>query len=222
MTSSVPTPLQSVCNSTKYYYNSNAIFPDINCFTWNTPIAEELLSPIVKSALKVCLTYMSRIGEILTLTVAHICQPDRVISYGSKRSNGYLLYLPGLSSQVEKWTDCTDKTPLFPVSYIKVYRECVKSGILLNDGEGGNNKRAHAHRYLFAREEVDKIGAAGVKIALHHKSIKSQGAYLEDKDAFEKMVACQATLDLFDEGAYEVPLRIVAAKKKSYNRRKSH
>lgn len=177
-------PLHPERNSTLYYYNCNTLLPQLRCYPWSNNIKEETLSPICKSVLQVSVLYMSRIGEILSLKVKNIVDPDRVICYGSKRSNGYLMYLPGLSTQVKEWQLKTKETPLFPLTYMKIYRSCIKAEILLNDGQGGNTKKCHAHRYLFARNEINSKGASGVKIALHHKSIKSQEPYLVDKGPY--------------------------------------
>jgi len=155
-----------------------------------------LLSPLCRSVLQVSVLYMSRIGEILSLKIKHVVHPDRVICEGSKKSNGYLIYLPGLSSQINEWEYKTKETLLFPISYMKVYRACIKSSILINDGFGGNSMKCHAHRYLFARKEFNSQGANNIKIALHHKSIKSQRAYLTKNGMNEKMIALQTELDL--------------------------
>lgn len=172
-------PLHCARNTASYYYDAKTHLPDLNCFTWNIPITISGLSPIGYSTLLVCVTYMSRIGEILSLKVKNVIHPDRAICYGSKRSNGYVLLLPGLSKQIEKWIYRTAETPLFPISYSRLYRECVRSGIFFNDGGSGNIPKLHAHRYLFARKEIDAIGAQGVKTGLHHKSITSQSYYLQ-------------------------------------------
>lgn len=193
---SVPSPLQSARNSTLYYYKANTHFPPLKRYTWNNSIDESVLSPIVSSALRVSMMYMARIGEILALKVKHICPPDRALSFGSKKSNGYMLYLPGLDEQVEEWLWRDQDTPLFPVSYIKIYRGCIKANILLNDGDGGNTMKAHAHRYLFAREILPSQGALGVKIALHHKSIKSQEPYVKSTTKGKGHRVEQASLDI--------------------------
>ncbi len=195
-TCSATLPLIQARNNTMYYYNCNRLLPSISSYHWPNRIKEELLSPECRSVLQVSTLYMSRIGEVLSLKVKDIVDPDRVICYGSKKSNGYLLYLPGLTSQVSKWKEKTKDTPLFSVTYMKVYRSCIKAMILLNDGQGGNTKRCHAHRYLFAREQLECNGPAAVKIGLHHKSIKSQQAYIKETASEPRTVNCQMALDL--------------------------
>jgi len=139
---------------------------------------------------------MSRIGEVLSLKVKNMVDPDRVICFGSKRSNGYLMYLPGLSTQVKEWSLKTKDALIFPISYMRVYRGCIKAEILLNDGDGGNTKKCHAHRYLFARNEINTHGPNGVKIALHHKSIKSQLPYVNKNNGDCPKDPDQTTLEL--------------------------
>ncbi len=192
---SAPSPLRQARNSTLYYYNGIPHLPDLTRHVWPNNINTSILSPECDTVLRVCVLYMARIGEILSLKIKHIVNPDRVICYGSKRSNGYLLYLPGLTSQVSKWSGIDKEINLFGISYMKVYRQCGKAGILLNDGQGGNTKKCHAHRYLFARSQINSKGREGVKIALHHKSVKSQESYLNKEEKVEKIVACQTALD---------------------------
>lgn len=180
----VPAPLRQACNTTSYYYDCRGHLPLLSSFNWNHDVDDQRLSPLCTSVITISVLYVSRIGEVLHLKVKDVCHPDRVICYGSKRSNGYMLYLPGLSSQIKKWRQVDKHTPLFPVSYMKVYRACISAGILQNDGTGGNSKVCHAHRYLFARSHVNSVGKRGLKIALHHKTVLSQEFYLEkDKES---------------------------------------
>ncbi len=206
-TCSVTNPLPQARNSTMYYYRAISYLPSLKSFPWQTSIQDELLSPMQRSILQVSVLYMARIGEILSLKVKHVCHPDRVVCYGSKRGNGYMLYLPGLSAQLEEWVDRDQETKLFPATYMQVYRACVKAGILINDGQGKNSMKCHSHRYLFACKEKIALGSQGIKIALHHKSIESQLPYVNK--TFEEGPACseQTELDFgerLQKGVYKV------------------
>jgi len=193
---SVPTPFSRACNSTLYYYDCSDNLPRLNQHVWQHPVDESVLSPQCKSVLRISVLYMMRISEILQLKIKHVVPPDRVIVYGKKNSNGYLAYLPGLSSQVYTWRDADKETKLFSVTYMRIYRACIKAGILINDGQGGNSMKTHAHRYMFARATIESMGSGAVKIGLHHKSIKSQGAYIKRKINTKRIIAEQTCLDL--------------------------
>lgn len=192
----VPAPLQKACNSPLYCYDSNMYLNSLNRYIWPNTIIESNLSPACRSVLQVAVCYMARIGEVLSLKVKHIVDPDRVVCHGSKGSNGYVMMLPCLTDQVAEWKDATKDTPLFSPTYSQVYRGCIKALIYFNDGEGRNVQKCHAHRYLFAQESIDNIGKEGVKIALHHKSIKSQEAYTSSMGSPKAKRVAQTRLPL--------------------------
>jgi len=180
--SSVPSPLKQARNTTLYYYRLPLYMPTISKLMRSPDVKETMLSPICRSALTVCILYMSRINEILSLKMKDVLPPDRVLCNGSKGSLSYMIYLPELSTQLDN-SGLTDmESLLFPISYIKLYRACVKCGVLLNSGNGRNVPKMHAHRYIFAREVSKRVGSSDLRDFLHHRLESSQLYYLNHKE----------------------------------------
>lgn len=156
-----------------YCYTDHNILPSVKSLLNDQTIAEELLSPLSRVTMQVCFLYHCRINEVLNATISDVVHPDRVVLYGLKHSNSYIIYLPGLSSQISKAEITSDTVPLFPVSYIKLYRDAVRVGVRFITEGGKNSKRLHASRYVFCKSikvgVVDKTASE----LMRHKSAKS-------------------------------------------------
>jgi hypothetical protein len=176
-------PLRAACNTTSYYYRLPGLYPSIRDLMGDNSIKEDLLSPLAKSAISVCILNMSRIREILPLKLKHILHPDRVLCPGSKKSCSYMIFLPDLSKQISLYDISDPEMSLFPISYQKLYRWCVKIGLTMNPGLTSNKPKLHAHRYIFARGVSSIVDTQTLTDLMHHRSDTSQLYYLQNKEA---------------------------------------
>jgi len=173
-TNSVSTPLYPVGNSTLYSYITPVYFPSIQRILNNAIVAENLLCPVYRSVLQVCFLYNARISEILNLTISSVLSADRVYCAGSKRSHGYIIYLPTIGEQISENGLVSASQKLFSPTYMQLYRAAVKVGLRIEVGENQNKKRLHASRYSIASEVSKKTITADLTGILHHRSSSSQ------------------------------------------------
>ena len=136
------------------------------------------MNPICKTVARISIMYYLRISEVLNIQIKDIIEPDRVFVHGLKRSSGSIIYLPGLSYQINNLIDENVACKLFPISYNKCYRNYVKSGISFMGKNKKNTMRTHAHRY-----RVNELFQQGYSLndlgdILKHKSHKSILYYL--------------------------------------------
>jgi len=178
-THSIPSPLPGACNSTLFYYSPDIKFPSVKSLIGNPAITEELLSPLSRATMQVCFLYYCRIKEVLCATVSDIIKPDRVVLHGAKHSNSYVVYLPGLSSQISKAVACCPETPLFPISYIKLYRDALRIGINVRVKDSSNSRRLHSARYIFSKQSLKSINGSELGQVLRHRSNKNYLSYLK-------------------------------------------
>lgn len=129
--------------------------------------------------MQVCFLYFSRIVEVLNAKLSDIIQPDRVILHGAKRSNSYVVYLPGLSKQVLQAKVVNKQAPLFPIPYIKLYRDAVRIGISVRVKDSSNNRRLHCARYVFSKQSLKSINGSELGQVLRHRSNKNYSSYLK-------------------------------------------
>lgn len=172
-TRSVTSPLPKARNSTVFCYRDNGVLPSVKCLLNDTSIHEELLGAASRVVFQICFLYFCRIGELLNAKSSDIVNPDRVALHGSKHSNSYIIYLPGLSNQVSEIEDSPPPFPLFQVPYIKLYRDAIRVGIRLDRKNCTNNKRLHSARYQVV-SQLDKIfDDSELPGILRHKSSSS-------------------------------------------------
>lgn len=174
---SVPSPLSQERNTTLFCYIPPVSFPSVKDILNKHDIQEDQLSPLSRATMRVCFLYYCRIRELLNATIGDVVSPDRVVLHGLKHSNSYVIYLPGLSAQILR-SDCTDKSiVLFPISYMKLYRDAVRVGAYLFHDGGKNKKRLHAARYAFCAAASLLVMDSEFPALLRHKSSKSYLSY---------------------------------------------
>lgn len=176
-TPSVPSPLPQARNSTLFYYQAHNLFPSVKCILNAPDIKDHLLSPLSRVVLQICFLYFCRISEVLNANSSDIIHPDRVVLHGLKRSNSYIIYLPGLSAQIAKLKAPCSSFPLFPISYTKLYRDAVRVGVHYLHKGLQNAKRLHAARYIFAKQVSNKITDKELAGLLRHRSLSSLSFY---------------------------------------------
>lgn len=170
-------PLDGARNTTLYCYRAPADFPSITSILNAPDVREEQLSPTSRVTMQVCFLYHCRIREILNAQSTDIVHPDRVVLHGLKRSNSYVIYLPGLSAQVQAVAANGSPFSLFPISYAKLYRDAVRVGIRHIHKDGKNCKRLHSARYAFVAS-VSRLVLDSEKPGLmRHRSNKSISYY---------------------------------------------
>jgi integrase len=141
-------------------------------------INEWSMHPVCRVVVQISLLFFCRVSEVLSLTTKNIIEPDRVLCVGAKRGHSYIIFLPGLSKQVSNIENQGAPVLLFPVSYIKCYRSCIRAGLRLDLPGAANKKVTHAGRYL-----VKELASAGftdrqLSDVLHHRSSSSLSYYL--------------------------------------------
>lgn len=172
-------PLHPTCNSTSFYYAGHSQLPSIQSLLDSSNVNEQLLSPLCRVTMQVCFLYYCRIQEVLNATIADIIEPDRVVLHGAKRSYSYVIYLPGLSQQVAQAAAPGASLPLFPISYIKLYRNAIRAGINTRVADSKNSRRLHAARYVFSRKSINAINGSELAGVLRHRSESSYLNYLK-------------------------------------------
>ncbi len=176
-TQSVTSGLLKACNTTSYYYRGDRILPDLNSLLGRLDLHENLLPLSCKVPIQVCLLYYCRIQEVLNATVSDVIDPDRVLLKGLKGSSDYIIYLPGLSSQVDLWKNKRNFTKLFPVTYMKLYRSMLKLDPGAIKIKKQNTKRLHQARYDLVANLIGRTGEANISTILRHRSRSSLQFY---------------------------------------------
>lgn len=176
-TLSVSSSVLQARNSTLYCYRDNNILPSVKDLLEDRNIKEELLSPLSRVTLQVCFLYHCRIREVLNAKFSDVVHPDRVVLHGIKRSNSYIIYLPGLTEQIASIEAPNSKVPLFPISYIKLYRDAVRVGIRFDTKGGKNIKRLHASRFSFCKSVQVSVPDSELSELMRHKSASSLSFY---------------------------------------------
>lgn len=178
-TRSGTSPLDPACNTTMFYYAAGHLLPGLDLLLDSPSVNADLLSPLSRSTMQVCFLYFCRISEVLNATIADIIHPDRVVLHGAKRSNSYVVYLPCLSEQVSRFTFKSEKVPLFPISYIKLYRDALRIGINVRVKDSVNSRRLHCARYIFSKKSLKSINGSELAGVLRHKSLSNYSSYLK-------------------------------------------
>lgn len=181
-TPSVLSGLHKACNTTLYFYRGNSVLPDIKDILDRSDIHIDLLPLICKVTIQVCLLYYCRIQELLNTTISDIIYPDRVLLKGLKKSLDYIIYLPGLSNQIDKWEHKNNMTMLFPITYNKLYRSLLKAGIGKKINNSNNKKRLHIARYDIINKLTGRVSDLNASSILRHRSRSSLQYYQQQKE----------------------------------------
>jgi hypothetical protein len=177
-TNSVPSPVYRARYTTSFNYHPPMQLPSIKSLLDDCNIKDELLSPLSRVTMQVCFIYYCRIRELLNAQVKDAVDPDRVILHGLKKSNSYMIYLPGLSAQLLKCNDVEPNTCLFPVSYLKLYRDALKIGINKKVTGKQHTKRLHAARYVFAAKSRNIANNSELTSLLRHRDSRNYLFYI--------------------------------------------
>lgn len=173
------TALLQACNTTSYYYRANNSLPSLARILNRRDLHDGLLSPICRTTIQVCLLYYCRIQELLNATVADVIEPDRVLIRGLKKSLDYIIFLPGLSHQIEQWKNKKNFTKLFPVTYMKLYRSILVANLGSQKIKKKNTKRLHQARYDLVADLIGRTGETNISAILRHRSRSSLQYYIK-------------------------------------------
>lgn len=176
---SAPSPLRQACNTTLFYYTGHSSLPSVKCLLGCASINDQLLSPLSRVTMQICFLYFCRIVEVLNATINDIIEPDRVVLHGVKRSLSYVVYMPGISQQVQQAALDDQSLFLFPISYIKLYRDAVRIGINTRIKASSNSRRLHCARYIFSQKSLKSIDGNELADVLRHRSASSYLNYLK-------------------------------------------
>ena len=152
--------------------------PSVSSLLGDKGNIDTFLPPRVRSVLQVSFCYLARISEILNITKNDVLTLNRVFCRGLKGSSGFLIFLPGLDSQLAALGEVPDNFKLFSVTYSQCYRSCLRSGIRFNLPASVNTPRTHSIRYQFARSVASRLSSIDLQDLLHHRNINSQLYYL--------------------------------------------
>lgn len=177
-TSSVLSPLPSACKTTLFNYTPPYPLPSIRSLLCMPAVQEQLLSPKSRVTLQICFLYYCRASELLHVSDQDVLHPDRVVLRGVKHSNCYVIYLPGLSAQLNSIGSSDGPFRLFQTSYIKLYRDAVRVGINYHQPGCSNVKRLHSSRYVFSKQAINIVKNEDMPALLRHKSNTNYQFYL--------------------------------------------
>lgn len=178
-TLSIPSPLKEACKTTLFYYRAQDRFPPI-CLPPGVSSSSLIqMHPAALSVATVCSFYLCRVSEVLQLSTSDIISCDRVFCRGKKSGSSYILFLPGLSDQVDPLLPVDHPFPLFSVSYSVCYRSFVKAGIRFRHNGRKNHMRTHAFRYSAPQFLGSTLSTVESGDLLHHKSKSSISYYLK-------------------------------------------
>jgi len=175
-------PLDWACNTTLFYYSPPDYFPTISEVFNDKSINVLQMHPVARAVASVCAVYLCRVAEVLSLSINNVVYPDRCLCPGSKRGYSYIIYLPGLSSQISRAGISDQSCLLFPISYIKCYRSFLRAGIRAVRSGFVNSARCHAPRYQVNNFVGHGIPPENLGDLLHHKSKSSILYYLNEME----------------------------------------
>jgi hypothetical protein len=137
------------------------------------------MHPVARSALRVTFHNKCRISEVLALQSDTLLGNDQVFARASKRSAGFIIYLPTLDLQLSNFNACSKKVKLFPVSYMVVYRSCLRSGLVFHFSGRKNSVLTHCLRFLNSKRFINKFTERELGDMLKHRSSNSIQYYLK-------------------------------------------
>lgn len=143
-----------------------------------------------------------RISEVLRLRNAQVQPNGLAWVEGSKGSRGRLLYLGLSPEEALKTANSPAKLPVFPVSYMQVWRACIKYGFASKIQGHKHLAVTHAGRYRLAQEIAKGSTEELAGEVLGHKS-KNTIQYYVHPQGFKMLVSKKKEKDKLTE-AYKI------------------
>lgn len=143
-----------------------------------------------------------RISEVLRLRNGQVQPNGLAWVAGSKGSRGRLLFLGLCPEDARQIANSPAKAPLFPVSYIQVWRACVKYGFASKIQGHKHLAVTHAGRYKLAQTIASNASEELAGEVLGHKS-KNTIQYYVHPQGFKMLVSKKKEKDKVLE-AYKI------------------
>lgn len=143
-----------------------------------------------------------RISEVLRLRNGQVQPNGLAWVEGSKGSRGRLLYLGLCPEEAQQVANSPAKLPVFPVSYIQVWRACIKYGFASKIQGHKHLAVTHAGRYRLAQEIAKGSTEELAGEVLGHKS-KNTIQYYVHPQGFKMLVSKKQAKDKLSE-AYKI------------------
>lgn len=120
-----------------------------------------------------------RISEVLSIKSGQIQPNGTAFIKPSKGSSSRLIYLGITPEQAEQYAQLPLKSAVFPLTYIQVWRACVKYGFADRIPNHQHLAVTHAGRYRLAQAVAKNAGAVAAGEVLGHKSENSILYYID-------------------------------------------
>jgi hypothetical protein len=171
-----PAPLHGARYSMSYYYNPGTSVPALAATLEVPPSRAILAAHRELVALSVIHIWGMRASEYLSASEEQLIGRDRLLIRGKKRSQNYIIVLPGIDAQFPASTRSRPGRLVSGTSYQRVFRAAVR--IRYGSLQPGhvNLSRTHAGRYDLAHQ-VMRQDLTAVSDCLHHRSRSSAAFY---------------------------------------------
>jgi len=180
-THSAPSILDRARNSMSYYYNPGTSVPALAAVL-RVPHARAILAAHRELvALSIIYMWGMRASEYLSAVEEQLLGSDRLLIRGKKRSQNYIIILPGIDEQLPVRSRSCPGRLVSGTTYQRVYRAAVRIQFGALQPEHINLSRTHTGRYDLAHQ-VMRQGVAAVSDCLHHRSRSSAVFYTGVKE----------------------------------------
>lgn len=176
ITQAVPSPLDRARNSTSNYYSPREPLEYIAPALAVPYDRVTLVGRRELAALYVITTWSMRASEYLSATTDDLLGRDRLLIRGKKRSQNYMILLPGVDAQLAPSGISRPGRLVAGTTYQRVFRACVR--LMYGSVQAGhiNQSRTHAGRYIMAHQLM-RTDSQAVSDLLHHRSRTSAHYY---------------------------------------------
>lgn len=177
-TISGPAPDISACKYPVDYNSTNALLPPLSTVIKAIPAAVGMLHPGLQVVIKLIILNAMRASECLGITARDQVKPSMFLVHGRKRSHDYLIHIPLSPASQAVLKQAPGKTPLFPWTYLQLYRAMVRVGCSQSVFSRVNDVVTHQGRYTLAEKLIALNEQDAVSPLLHHKAKSSAGYYI--------------------------------------------
>lgn len=175
---SVPSPLDAVGKSALDYYQVCDGLPTVGSVVGCEEGPEMCLSPLMRAAIRLCITNSMRISETLAIRRIDECSPSVFVVRGKKGSHSYTVRVPVSPINRTILDTFEPQQLLFPCNYHSLWRALVRVGMSQRVTGRINRVVTHIGRYSLA-EKLERLNRRDdIQGCLHHKSSKSIEYYL--------------------------------------------
>ncbi len=175
---SASSPLQVACNTTLYYLSLGRRLPTVKSMVGVENNAEYVLFPGVRLVIQLVLLYHMRVSECLEICAKDEIKPTLFFIRAKKKGANYTIHIPIDDRNRTLLDRFAPDQRLFPLSYHRIWRSMVSSGMSMRVSTRVNRIVTHRGRFDLAEKMVKLNERANITPLLHHKSAKSLEYYL--------------------------------------------